>query len=56
MVAGFVYVCVGGGGEGVGVVDTFLNHGNIKIYRHVASISKQNPVDFNTDDRVVSSI
>ena len=49
-------MCVWGGGGGVGVVDTFLNHGNIKIYRHLASISKQNPVDFNIDDRVVSSI
>ena len=50
-------MCGGWGGGGGGeVVGTFLNHGNIKIYRHLASISKQNPVDFNTNDRVVSSI
>ena len=37
-----VFACVRGGGGGV----TFLNQGNIKLYRHQSSISKQNPVDF----------
>ena len=36
----------GGGGE----VVTFLNQGNIKIYRHLFSIKKQNPVDFYTNE------
>ena len=38
-------VCVGGGG-----VVTFLNQGNTKVYRHLSSILKQNPVDFYTDE------
>ena len=37
------------GGGGGGVV-TFLNQSNIKIYRHLSSISKQNPVDFYTNE------
>ena len=38
-----------GGGRGVGVV-TFLNQSNIEIYLHLSSISKQNPVDFYTNE------
>ena len=40
-----VWVCTWDGG---GV--TFLNQGNIKIYRHLSSISKQTPVDFYTNE------
>ena len=47
-VVSLVRVCAWG--RGGGVVVTFLNQGNIKIYLHLSSISKQNPVDFYTNE------